>query len=806
MSRDSQATQNSPHPPARSLYQHSLASLDLSSPSSIDADTPLPIYLIQDFAVVLVSAAFASWICRKIGLSSIVGYLLAGIIVGTPQITFPYVTDTLRIQLLSQVGLVFIMFFIGLGFRLQRFKQLGIGVLVATFSTAMLVLTLTRFIGGRLGLDAAECLFLAAMLLVSSSAVIGKTLQENGLTHRRFGQLALGMTLCEDMVAIILLAFLGAYTSLDPSASGDWTDTLGKVGMLLGFASLILIPGLILVPRLLRHLNKGGENNRELESLVALGLLFSMAFLTLYAGYSLALGAFLCGMIIAETPKVRLFNESFSGLRDMFVAVFFVAIGMAVDITQFPSAIGLIALGTALALLLRWLAATTSLLLVAEDPQDALKAGMSLTPVGEFSFVIAGMGVAAGAIGENFQIAAVGIAFATTILSPIMISKRASIARFLPLEKLPILPAYQRLWQKFGQRQDKSLLWRIVGPRLWQIGGWLIFVTALLVFSEPIHDTLSHDKPHWKNQYSWIYWSVTALFVLAPTLALFRNVNAIATIIGESVSHGLSNRKAFRQTVIALMRALGLTGLALWIANFLPLTLDTPYLLAAIGLIIALALFFGWRLIVRLQSDAEIALHTTVNQETTLERGARSLQQAGSDWGVRLEDWVLSESAQSGKSIGELGIRKRCGATIVSIERHGYYLPTIGPSTHLFPGDHIFATGSPEELQTLRQLLAEYPTDGGETIDFNDAILSSVTLQPGSPAIGATLRSLKWPRLIGVQVVAFRRGDQPPAPPNPDEALQPGDQLLLVGTASSLADAKTQTTTPDPQPKTEFLG
>ncbi|MBD5781351.1 cation:proton antiporter [Pelagicoccus sp. NFK12] len=765
----------------------------------METTNQLPIYLIQDFAVVLVSAAFASWVCRKIGLSSIVGYLLAGIIVGTPQITFPYVTDGLRIQLLSQVGLVFIMFSIGLGFRLQRFKQLGLGVLFATFSTAILVLTLTRFLGGRLGFSAAECLFLAAMLMVSSSAVIGKTLQENGLTHRRFGQLALGMTLCEDMVAIVLLAFLGAYTSLDASASSDWGSMLGKVGMLLGFASLILIPGLILVPKLLRRLSQGGEANRELESLVALGLLFSMAFLTLYAGYSLALGAFLCGMIIAETPKVRLFNESFSGLRDMFVAVFFVAIGMAVDITKFPSALGLIALGLGLALLLRWLAATLSLLLVAEEPEEALKAGLSLTPVGEFSFVIAGMGVAAGAIGENFQIAAVGISFATTVLSPIMISKRSQISRLIPIGKLPLLPAYRRLWQKIGQRQNQSLLWRIVGPRLWQIGGWLVFVTALLVFSEPVSNTLQQNNPAWKNHHSWIYWSAASLLILAPTLALFRNVNAIAALIGESVSHGLRNRKTFRQTVIVLVRALGLTGLALWIANFLPLSLDTPYLLGGTALTVMLALFFGWRLLVRLQSDAEFALHTTVSQETPTERGARSLQEVGSDWGVRLEDWVIGASAQSGKSIGELGLRKRCGATIVSIERHGYYLPTIGPNTHLFPGDHIFATGSQEELQRLRQFLSESPALEDDGIDFNDAILGSVIVEPGSAAEGSTLRKLNWPRLLGIQVVAVRRDGQAPVPPSPEEPLKVGDHLLLVGTSKSIGDTKLQTSSPEPE-------
>lgn len=766
----------------------------------------LSLFLIRDFAVILISAAIAAWICKRINLSPIVGYLAAGILVGTPQITFIQVTDPARVQLLSQLGLIFLMFSIGLGFRLQRFKQLGVGMIIATVGTALITLTATRLVGGWIGLSQAEGLFLAAMLMVSSSAVIGKTLQSLGLTHRRFGQLAMGVTLCEDIVAIVMLAFLGSYAAIEPGADGGgWMSMATKVGMLLGFVFLLMVPGLILVPRLLGRVSRMKEGAQELETLITAGLLFGMAFLTLFGGYSLALGAFLCGMVVAESSRVRALSDIFAGIRDIFVAVFFVAIGMSIDVTQFPSAIGPILLGSALALVLRPVAATISMLLACEDPKEATKAGLCLTPIGEFSFVIAGLGASAGILAERFQIAAVGISFVTTIASPWVMQRSETLgsafnparARFLREG----LAAYRNLWQLLGRQQGSSLIWRLLRPRIPQVAAELIFVSALLVFSEPIYRALlpriQSAEGFLGLSYEYGYWVAVTLLALVPLVALARNINAIAMLLGEYLTQGLRGAPGLRRALILLFRGLGLLALGVWIVNLIPFSWLSGYALVGVTVATILALAFGWRAMTRLHSEAAVALREVMNTDSAFPSETRALMQAKEDWGIQLEEWELANIGPAGRSIGELQLRKRTGATIVGIERHGHYLPSIGPGTHLFSGDRLYVTGSPEQLATLRGLLEPAGPEPEETApDYRDAILETAVVSQGATAAGKSFLQLQWPRLIGAQAVALRRGDSPPRPPEATDTLQPGDALLLVGTPKALATALEQLAPP----------
>lgn len=766
-----------------------------------------PILLIQDLAVILIAAALAGSLSKRLKLSPIVGYLLAGIVIGTPQITFIYVTDPIRIKLLSQLGLVFLMFSIGLSFRVQRFKQLGLGLIIACLITALLVLTGARLAGGWLGLSPEGSLFLAAMLMISSSAVIGKNLQSQGLIHQRHGQLALGITLCEDIVAIILLAFLGSYAALDPGAASNWLSVPPKVGSLLAFAALLLVPGLILVPRLLRRVSAMQQDSQELETIIVAGLLFGMAFLTLVSGYSLALGSFLCGMMVAESSRVKPISDSFAAMRDVFVAVFFVAIGMAVDVTRFPDALGLIVTGTLLALLLRPLAAACGLLVACEDPKTAAKAGLCLTPIGEFSFVIANLGVAVGLLDQTYQIASVGIAFITALISPWLLQGSDRLSLLLDASRISLLDealaAYRRLWSAVFRRQDSSLIWRILKPRIPQVAAELLFASAILLFSRPIYlqllPTIESTTPTLQTVYQSGYWILIAILVLAPVLALARNINALAMILGEFLTQGLRATPALRDAFKLLIRTVGLLCLGLWIANLIPFSWLNIYALAGICLAVVLALALGWRQMVRLHSEAAFSLRQAVSQEGPAEAETRALQEAKVEWGIDLEEWTLGSSAASGRSISDLQLRKRTGATIVGIERQGHYLPSIGPETHLFPGDRIFATGSPDQLASLRQLLARQTDEADAQLpDYRAAILDTVLVEPGAPCVGQTLRSLQWPRLIGVQVVAMKRQDQTDLNPRIDDPLQPGDALLLVGSPRALATAATQLQTPPP--------
>jgi monovalent cation:H+ antiporter-2, CPA2 family len=519
----------------------------------------LSILLIQDFAVLLLAATLAGWLCDKLGISRVVGYLTAGIIIGTPQITWIYVTDADRIQTLSQLGLVFLMFFIGLGFRIRKLRELGLGIIAATACTAMITLTLTRMAGGALGFGSAESLFLAGMLMVSSSAIVGKVLQELGLVHERAGQLAMAVTLLEDLVAIILLAWLGSYAASESGAATSVMDTVATIGSLVAFVVLLVLPGVLFIPKILKNLAR--KRAHEQETLLVAGLMFAMALLTVRTGFSLALGAFLCGVIVAESPRIRSIESNFSGLRDIFMTVFFTAVGMSIDITTLPDAWGLILLGVGLAFVVRIFASATGLLLAAETESTALKAALSLTPIGEFSFVIASMGIAAGLLEESFQVAAVGISLLTSLLSPMLMKKADTIARVLSPSRLKsigtALEAYRQLWGAFGRHRKKSIIWRILSPRFWQISRELLLITAFLIFARPVYQLLTN----WIEvsypallPYLPIYWLLITLLCLPSAVALFRNLNAMSMILGDYFTESHSNDHSLKR---------GLTRMAL---------------------------------------------------------------------------------------------------------------------------------------------------------------------------------------------------------------------------------------------------
>ncbi|MFP4282132.1 MAG: cation:proton antiporter, partial [Opitutales bacterium] len=233
---------------------------------------------IADLAVVLLTAALGAWAARSLRLTAVVGYLLAGVVVGAPEITVIQVTDALRVQIIAQVGLVFLMFSIGMRVRLREVRRLGWGPLVATVLTALSMLALVRVCSGLLGLDRTQGLFFAAMLMVSSSAIIAKVLSETGRLHERAGQRALSHTLLEDFVAVVMLTVLGSVAAYEQAEAGGWGAVLLSLGKLGAFVILFVVTGLLVLPRLVRRLSPG-RSSEQLVVLVA-GLLFGLALLT----------------------------------------------------------------------------------------------------------------------------------------------------------------------------------------------------------------------------------------------------------------------------------------------------------------------------------------------------------------------------------------------------------------------------------------------------------------------------------------------------------------------------------------------
>ncbi len=281
--------------------------------------------LVQDLAVVTLFAGIGGFLCQKIGLSSIVGFLFAGLLIGPHTPPFSIVMHEDRIEALSQLGLVFLMFSIGLDLSIGKLRRMGIGIVLAVALGAILVFNSVRLICPLLGVGSSESLFVAGMLVASSSAMIGKILPETGLIHQRAGNLAMSITVLEDLVAVVALTFISSVGQMHKGTEAN----MGRIlGVLLVFVTVVTVVGLLLLPRSLQRLNRAGT---DLLTITVAGLVLGIAVIAVKTGYSLALGAFLLGAIVAETPQRPTVERAMQGMRDVFIAVFFVSIGMLLN-------------------------------------------------------------------------------------------------------------------------------------------------------------------------------------------------------------------------------------------------------------------------------------------------------------------------------------------------------------------------------------------------------------------------------------------------------------------------------------------
>jgi CPA2 family monovalent cation:H+ antiporter-2 len=754
------------------------------------------ISFIQDLAVVLLAAAVAGSICRRIGLSVIVGYLIAGMIVGPYTPPFSLVLDVARIETLSQIGLIFLMFAIGLGLSLSRLRLMGATTFIATGLGAFFVLNLTQLLGFSLGWTAQQSLFTAAMLMVSSSAVISKVVHELKLEHERPGQLALTITVLEDVVAVVLLAILGSISAGSGQPAGG---LVGLLGSLSAFVVLLVMAGLFLVPRLLRRLEARADP--ELQTIAVAGVLLLMALLAVRAGYSLALGAFLLGAIVAEMPQSRTIGRAFTGLRDIFSSVFFVSIGMMIDVRMLADVwVWILGLGI-FTLLSRTLATASALTLVGTPHREALRAGLALTPLGEFTFVIAQLGVASAVMPKAFYPVAVGVSLLTVILSP-MLNRHANgllawVERVEPHWLTRLLNTY-RDWLHQLSSVRGGQWWQLSKRRLIQIGLEALFVTGLLIFSERLLAEV--QAAGWLRDFApgqvvLVFWIGMGLVVVVPLIAIWRNVAAVGMIFSEEASR---HTRLPGQVIDAAIKVISALAMASWLGRILP-TDSLPrwaWLIIAVILAVAVAVFS--RRMIYWHSRWEESLSDVFRPQTSVEAGGAgeaatrakpSWLATPSDWNINVQECVLPEGAAcGGRSIADLRIRSRFGCSIMEIHRHGSTLIAPEPNQVLYGGDRLLLLGTREQIERAREALTAL-TPPTTTPAFDEARLETLPVPAGSH-VGKTLAELRIHRHAGVLIAGHgrlgRRRINPPA----DQTLEVGDELLVLGGPRQIREFK----------------
>ncbi len=752
------------------------------------------LHFIQDLAVVLVVAGAVGWLCQRIGLSVVVGFLTAGILVGPKSPPLTLVRDASSIETLAQLGLVFLMFSIGLQLSLRKLRRLGFALMLAAFGSATVMYYLSRLLGEALGWGSEESLFLAAMLMISSSAVISKVLHETRTNHERPGQLAMGVVVMEDVVAVVMLTLLNSLVHLGAGDGANVGETLLTFG---AFVVLAGIGGLLLVPWLLKRMSIAADE--ELQTLGLVALLFGLAVVAERAGYSLALGAFLLGTIVAETPHRHQVERTFEGMRDVFTAVFFVAIGMQIDVRELWGEAGLIVGVAAFTIVTRPLAVTTGLTLTGTPLKDAMRTGLTVTPIGEFSFIIAQLGVGAAVLPASFYPLAVGVSLVTTLFAPLLTRRSERIAdaaiAALPRWLADWVRAYHGWLERLQLRKSRSLLWQLSRKRLVQVSVGMLFVTGLVVFSEQLFELVaawSGVKFMPPNALKAVFWILLVLVTLAPLVAIWRNLSAMAMLYAEMSTKGVAHAKRLRPVVETGLKVVAGAGLFFWLSAILPAEGTARWLLRLSGVVAVVALGVLRRKLIYWHSEMEVELMSVieVGDNRMTATTAPWLRPHG-DWNLHMIDCTLSDLADcQGKSIAALDLRARFGCSVVGIERQGFMIPLPPPEAVLYPRDKVLLMGTTAQVREGRAFLGA--VSGAPVADslFEEVRMEALTVPAGSRGAGRTLGELSPAQNHGVQIAGIHRAGVRILNPSAHETLRAGDEILALGAPVHIADFK----------------
>lgn len=422
--------------------------------------------LIRDLALIGMVAGLVTLIFHRIRQPVVLGYILAGVIVGPHTPPLPLVTDIANVQTLAEVGVIFLMFTLGLEFSFQRLVKTGRSSLVPTLIEVVGMLALGFISTGWLGWSLRERIFGAAIVAISSTTIIVKTFEEMGLKRKRFAEVVFGILIIEDLIAILILV------ALTTGMTGEFSGSvlLGASGRLLLVAGSWFVTGYFVVPRLIGQVGRFGSD----ETLILVSVAFCLGLAAIAAAfdYPTALGAFIMGSILSETRESRRIESLVAPLKNWFGAIFFVSVGMLIDPRILLEQKGSVLLLTAVVILGKTVSATLGVLIGGERLEIAIRSGMSLAQIGEFSFIIATLGLSLGVVGERLYPVAVAVSVLTTFITPywVRLSARAAerFNHYTPEFMRKGLARYQEVWSHAGAEIAARRLrfWRWKFPRL----------------------------------------------------------------------------------------------------------------------------------------------------------------------------------------------------------------------------------------------------------------------------------------------------------------------------------------------------
>ncbi|WP_263146394.1 cation:proton antiporter [Pseudomonas sp. RIT-PI-AD] len=577
------------------------------------------ISFIQDLAVIMLVAGVVTILCHRLKQPVVLGYIVAGFIIGPHTPPFGLIHDEDTIKTLAELGVIFLMFGLGLEFSLRKLFSVGATAFLAAFMEILLMVWLGYEIGRFFDWTHMDSIFLGAILAMSSTTIIVKALGDLKMKHERFAQQIFGVLIVEDILGIGIIALLSGIAVSGTVEPGEVFGTVGKLSL---FMIVALVVGILLVPRLLAYVARFESN--EMLLITVLGLCFGFCLLVAKLQYSMVLGAFLVGAIMAESRQLLQIERLIEPVRDLFSAIFFVAIGLMIDpriLLEHPWPILLISVAVILG---KMVSCGLGAFIAGNDGRTSLRVGMGLSQIGEFSFIIAALGMSLGVTSDFLYPIVVAVSAITTLTTPYQIRAADPLTRHLgrivPARVARVFGLYGEWLRSIQPQGQSALLAGMIRKILLQIGVNLALVVAIFLGSAWFAGTLAVRLSPWveqENLQKALIWGAALLLSLPFLIAAYRKLKALSMLLAElSVTPEKAGRHTtrVRRVIAEVIPLLSLAGILLLLVPLSASILPTLELLLIIGLLAAGVITLSWRWFIRVHSRMQIALMETLDK------------------------------------------------------------------------------------------------------------------------------------------------------------------------------------------------
>ena len=738
--------------------------------------------LINDLALILIVASTVTLLFKKLKQPLVLGYIMAGFIVSPHMPYTMSVMDTVDIKTWADIGVMFLLFSLGLDFSFKKIIKMGITPVITTLTIIFAMMTLGIVVGHAFDWKRMDCIFLGGMLAMSSTTIIYKAFTDMGLRQQKFAQPVMSVLILEDILAIVMMVMLSAIASGNNPDGGEMIGSVVKIGF---FLVLWFVVGIFAVPWFLRSTRK--LVNNETLLIVSLGLCCLMAVVSTKVGFSSAFGAFVMGSILAETIEAAKIEKLVAPVKDLFGAVFFVSVGMLVDpkiIVEYAVPIGVLVLTI---LIGQSIFGTFGFLIGGQSLKSAMRCGFSMAQIGEFSFIIASLGLSLHVTGEFLYPVVVAVSVITTFLTPYMI--RLSVPSYNILERhLPKtwVRALNNITLSHPSSAPKSNWHSLIAQmaRITLIYSILSVATIALMFTFflPFIRRMMPGMHWWANGICGV---LTVMFI-APFLRAIVMKKNHSEEFRALWNDSRSNRMPLLVTI--LVRLIIASAFVFYICNFLTRFTNALMMTIAVAVVGIMILSRG----LKKQSIKMERMFVQNLRSRDIEQQVLGLKKPLYEGHLLDRDIHISEieipenSTWAGLCLADLRLSNRFGIHVSSILRGHRRINIPGGDDIVFPGDKLQVIGSDSQLAAAHAAVAGDIEPDDPDIEKREMRLSQIVIDNHSPFVGKTLPETGLRSEFNCMVVGREEGKENLSMVGPAYKFRLGDILWIVGEDDAL--------------------